>query len=111
MAGTVQVDPTALKKAAATTQSLGDQAQSLGAGLRAMLSGVESDNANRPWGNDGGGTRFADGANGYKAARDSLLTGIDAIATTLHEFAAGQNAAAAVLLGQDQGSAQGLTLH
>jgi hypothetical protein len=58
------------------------------------------------WGGDGYGTTFADGPEGYLAARKNLTEGLGNTAETLDSYSDGQYKAAKLLETTDLGSAK-----
>ncbi|MEU8900871.1 hypothetical protein [Nocardia sp. NPDC048505] len=60
------------------------------------------------WGGDGYGSTFADGPQGYLAARENLTEGLSNTATTLDSYSDGQYAAAKLLERMDLAMAQGI---
>ncbi|UGT60565.1 hypothetical protein [Nocardia asteroides] len=104
MAERIEVDPAALANAAGLTEELAAGVRSVLTTLQQELATYESAGADQPWGSDKMGKKFiqGDANNGYQASRDNLLQGLDGMAGTLDEFAAGQRDAVTALTSADQ---------
>ncbi|GAA5067095.1 hypothetical protein [Nocardia callitridis] len=89
MAEEISVDTGKLRGAAAISGGVGDR---IGA-ILTELEGVTGGDGT-PWGNDSFGKKFADGANGYVAARENLTGAVGGMAKTFNDIEAGQSDAA-----------------
>ncbi|WP_157554410.1 hypothetical protein [Nocardia crassostreae] len=99
MADRVEVDTVKLRKAAYATAAINGRISGALTTLKANLAARGA-----PWGDDKFGKTFADGAEqqpGYLAIRDTVTTGIGAMADTFAGFADGQFTAADKFDGAD----------
>ncbi|MEV0767904.1 MULTISPECIES: hypothetical protein [Nocardia] len=92
MASKVGVTPEQVRGAAAKMGDLRDR-------LNAILTNLETslDARGAAWGGDGYGSTFADGDQGYLAARENLTEGIRNTAMTFDSYSDGQYEAATLL--------------
>lgn len=76
--------------------------------MNGILATLESSLAAKgaAWGGDGYGSNFADGPQGYVAARENLTEGIGNTAKTLDSYSDGQYKAADLLARTDKRSAE-----
>ncbi|MFC8530738.1 hypothetical protein [Nocardia sp. NPDC057227] len=104
MAERIEVDPDALAGAAGLTEEVALGVRSVLTTLEQELVTYESAGPDQPWGSDKMGKKFiqGDANNGYQASRDNLLQGLEGMAGTLEEFAAGQREAVTALTTADQ---------
>lgn len=97
------ITPDRLRRAAGAMGDLRDQVNGILATLETSL-----DTRGAAWGGDGYGTTFADGPEGYLAARKNLTEGISNTAKTLDSYSDGQYKAAALLARTDKRSGDGI---
>ncbi|MET8777770.1 hypothetical protein ABZV58_22430 [Nocardia sp. NPDC004654] len=103
MATKLGITPDRLRRAAGAMGDLRDQVNGILATLETSL-----DTRGAAWGGDGYGTTFADGPEGYLAARKNLTEGISNTAKTLDSYSDGQDKAAALLARTDKRSGDGI---
>ncbi|WP_067654971.1 hypothetical protein [Nocardia harenae] len=101
MAGSVEVDPDGLQRAATQIGNLGEQLQTLADRARAALAP-----ASVAWGDDKFGARFALGDQGFALGGESTAISTRNLAETLAEVSDGQAQAAATLRNNEQASAE-----
>ncbi|WP_405179600.1 hypothetical protein OG225_38445 [Nocardia sp. NBC_01377] len=111
MADRIEVDPTALEKAAFVTDGLAKSVKGVADRLRQRLDAIEIPSTGQPWGNDKMGKTFVEGKNqdGYGPAKTNTFGGLAGIQTTLEKFATGQVDAAKTLRNAESGSTFNLT--
>lgn len=104
MNGQIELDPSLLASAAVRSERIADAITAAQAVLRQTLDGN-----GKPWGDDKFGGRFADGAQGYRSARDSLLAGMADMAGTFEQIYRGQLDAARTFGATERGAARELS--
>ncbi|WP_097245079.1 WXG100 family type VII secretion target [Nocardia amikacinitolerans] len=100
MATKVGITPDQLRRAAGAMGDLRDRVNGILTTLETSL-----DSRGAAWGGDGYGSTFADGPEGYLAARKNLTEGIGNTAKTLDSYSDGQYKAAKLLARTDIRSA------
>ncbi|MFD4438588.1 WXG100 family type VII secretion target [Nocardia sp. NPDC058519] len=104
MASKVGVTPEQVRGAAGKMGDLRDRMNTILTNLAASL-----DAKGAPWGGDGYGSTFADGDQGYIAARENLTTGIGNTAKTFDSYSDGQYKAVELLARTEQRSTDSFT--
>ncbi|MBO0878947.1 MAG: hypothetical protein J2P17_00885 [Mycobacterium sp.] len=107
MAEPIEVNADQLSDAACIPETTSEKIRYVVDTLWSTLAGLENDGDNQPWGNDRNGKKFSDGDRGYKAIRNSLVTGGCDMADALQEFADGERSAAEEFKKAESSSAYG----
>ncbi|WP_067845395.1 WXG100 family type VII secretion target [Nocardia lijiangensis] len=103
MATKVGQSPGQLRRAAGAMGDLRDRVNGILTTLETSLAAKGA-----AWGGDGYGTAFADGPEGYVAARENLTEGLGNTAKTLDSYSDGQYKAATLLARTDKRSGEGI---
>ncbi|MFD6395237.1 WXG100 family type VII secretion target [Nocardia sp. NPDC060249] len=101
MVSKVGVTPEQLRGAAGKMGDLRDRMNTI---LTTLESSLDAKGA--AWGGDGYGATFADGDQGYVAARENLTEGIGNTAKTFDSYSDGQYKAAGILARTEQRSTE-----
>ncbi|MGV9663627.1 WXG100 family type VII secretion target [Nocardia niigatensis] len=99
MAGRVQVDPDAVRDAAAIAGDIQARLQSMADNARSAVSPGTSG-----WGDDDFGGKFADGAKGFSTSSANMATGTENLANSFQNLHRGLNKSATRLENMEHGN-------